>query len=187
MEVMKTLSGALRLALFAPDEHERTAAFEALRRVVASNRLGAGDVSVVAGASMAALAAAIAERGGDAGDADKLAGALAGLVAGGEELYTKTQLLELAGQYQALIDQQAAASEASAAMAEAAGTFGAPDNIPDALGKSAFILTRLAYLNAWEREFAQSVHSQLQDPFRSLSAKQIPIFKKIYRKCGGII
>jgi hypothetical protein len=56
----------------------------------------------------------------------------------------------------------------------------------DPLGKAKFVLGRLGYLNAWERDFAHSVHDQLQDPFYILSAKQAPILMKIYKKCGGI-
>jgi hypothetical protein len=191
-KLMKTLSDALRVALFAPGEPERINAFRGLERVVASNRLGPDNVGIV-GAGMEALAAAIYERaestGGDKGadEADKLARALAGLVAGGEELYTRTQLLELAAQYQAQLDQQTATQSAAAGLAGRAGTAGDGSDISDALGKAIFILAHPGYLTKWECEFAQSVHDQLLDPFYVLSPKQAPIFKKIYRKCGGVI
>jgi hypothetical protein len=186
-ELMKRLSGALRSALFSPGEKERTNAFRGLERMVASNQLGPDNVGIVGG-GMEALAAAVFERtegAGGADGADKLAGDLALLVAGGEELYTRTQLLELAGQYQALIDQQAAAHGGAAGLAGGAGPLDGSD-ITDALGKAVFILAHLGCLNNWERDFATSVHDQLQDPFRGLTPKQAPIFKRIYQKCGGI-
>jgi hypothetical protein len=185
-ELAKRLSGALRLALFG-SEHEPTAALGGLRRMAANNGLGPDDVGVVSG-GMEALGLAVAERAGaTGGDADKLASDIAALVAGGEELYTKTQLLELAGQYQALIDQRTAAQGASAAL-WGAGVSGADcGEIADALRKAEFIMARLGYLNAWERNFAQSVHGQLQDPFYNLSPKQAVIFRKVYVKCGGVI